>query len=405
MTRARPTQAVILAGGRGTRLRPITDCIPKPMIPFFGKPFLEYILEMLREQGFNRVLLLLGYMPDAIIDHFGDGSRLGIEIDYRVTGPDDLTAHRVKEAEHALDETFLLLYCDNYWPMRFGDMWGAYLASAAPAQITVYANTDGYSRDGVAVGEDGFVRLFDRSRTAPDLKGVEIGYAILEKGAVVPLLGDGAQLFEEAVYPALAARGQLHAYRTDHRYYSVGSHDRLPLTEKFLARRPTVILDRDGVLNERPPRAEYVRRPEDFRWLPGALDALALLAEAGWRVIVVSNQAGIGRGVMTEADLQAVHRKVYADASSAGGRIDAIYYCPHDWDAGCACRKPRPGMLYQAQRDFHLDLTRCSFIGDDERDEQAASAAGCGFAYVTERSSLLTVTRRLLLGEPQEEVK
>jgi histidinol-phosphate phosphatase family protein len=392
-----PTQAVILAGGRGARLRPITDTRPKAMVEFHGKPFLEYIVEMLREQGFQRVLLLLGYLADIIMDHFGDGSRWGIHIDYSVSGPEDLTSRRMQLAESKIDECFLLLYCDNYWPMQIADMWAQYVASGASGQITVYSNEDGYSRDSVIVGEDGMVEVFDRDRVTPGLRGVEIGYAILTQH-VVGLLPTHQEVFEHAVYPALARRGDLHAYWTGHRYYSVGSHERLPLTEAFLARRHSVILDRDGVLNVRPPRAEYVRTPEEFRWLPGALDALRLLHDAGWRVILVSNQAGIGRGEMTADDLGVVHERMMADVRAAGGQIDAIYHCPHDWDEGCDCRKPRPGMLFRAQRDHHLDLTRTFLIGDDERDVQAAHAAGCRVALVSETNSLLDLTRRLLVG-------
>ena len=91
---SRPTQAVILAGGRGTRLAPLTDNLPKALIPFHGKPFLGYVIEMLREQGFKRVLLLLGYMADAMIEHFGGGSAYGVEISYRATDADDLTAYQ-----------------------------------------------------------------------------------------------------------------------------------------------------------------------------------------------------------------------------------------------------------------------------------------------------------------------
>ena len=392
----RPRQAVILAGGRGTRLRPLTDTIPKAMIEFHGRPFLGYIVEMLREQGFERVLLLLGYLPEAFTEHFGDGSAYGLEVSYDVTDADDLTAYRIQHAAHMLDERFLLLYCDNYWPMRFDDMWDAFVRSGAPGQITVYANPDAYSRDSVIVGDDGFVEVFDRSRTTPGLKGIEISYAILERDTVLPLLPAHQELFEQAVYPELTARHQLHAYVSGHRYYSVGSHERLALTDAFLARRPAVIVDRDGVLNERPPKAEYVLRPEDVRWLPGAREALRLFAEAGWQVIVVSNQAGVSRGAMTSVEVDAVNERLRADAEAAGGRIDRFYYCPHGWDDGCECRKPRPGMLFAAQRDFHLDLTRVTFLGDDERDGEAARAAGCDFAFVSEEEPLLDHARRLL---------
>jgi D-glycero-D-manno-heptose 1,7-bisphosphate phosphatase len=123
-----------------------------------------------------------------------------------------------------------------------------------------------------------------------------------------------------------------------------------------------------------------------------------MLAQAGYRVIIASNQAGIARGAMTEEDLEAVHAKMRGEAEQAGGRIDAIYHCPHGWDEGCECRKPRPGMLFQAQREHHLDLTRTYFIGDDERDAEAASAAGCRFAMVTESSPLPELTRKLIEG-------
>jgi D-glycero-D-manno-heptose 1,7-bisphosphate phosphatase len=403
--RPRPTQAVILAGGRGSRLAPITDTIPKAMVPFHGKPFLEWILDMLREQGFEKVLLLLGYKAEVITEHFGDGSKVGLQVEYATTDPDDLTASRVRRADDKLDETFLLLYCDNYWPMRFDDMWQTYVASGRPAQITVYTNRDGYTRDSVIVEDDGRVAVFDRKRETPNLSGVEISYAILDRATVLDLLPpreafpEGDVLFEEAVYTPLAERGQLNAYVSGHRYYSVGGHERLPLTDAFFARTPTVIVDRDGTLNERPPRAQYVTRPEDFVWLPGALEALRTLRETGHRVIVVSNQAGINRGALTEADLEAIHASMRRDVEAAGGWIDAIYHCPHDWDEGCDCRKPRPGMLYQAQRDFHLDLTRTLFIGDDDRDGQAAQAAGSPFEQVTDDRSLLDVVKAMTAGQ------
>jgi D-glycero-D-manno-heptose 1,7-bisphosphate phosphatase len=366
------------------------------MVEFHGKPFLEYIVEMLRDQGFERVLMLLGYLPDVIRDHFGDGSRLGVRIDYDVTDAEDLTAHRVQHAAHMIDETFLLLYCDNYWPMRFDDMWAKYLASGADGQVTIYSNADKFSRDSVIVGEDGKVAVFDRGRTTPGLKGIEISYAILEKSVVLPLLPDHQELFEQAVYPTLAAQGRLNAYWSEHRYYSVGNLERLPITEEFLARRPAIFLDRDGVLNERAPRAQYITTPEAFRFLPGALAAMARLSGAGYRIIVISNQAGINRGAMTEDDLAAVHAKMTAEADAAGARIDAIYHCPHDWDEGCDCRKPKPGMLFRAQREWHLDLTRTPFIGDDERDGKAAEAAGCPFELATPNRALLDIVGETL---------
>lgn len=391
----RPRQAVILAGGRGTRMRPLTNDRPKPMVPVLGRPFLEYQIEQLREQGFERVLLLLGYLPEVVMNHFGDASRWGISIEYAVTEPDDLTSKRVAEARHRIDPCFLLLYCDNYWPMDMNRLWRKFRQAQKPGLITVYSNKDAYSRGSVIVGDHGEVVVFDRLRTTPGLQGVEISYAILTDRAL-DLLPREQVLFEEAIYTPLAEQGRLAAFVSDHRYYSVGSLHRLPETERFFRRRPTIILDRDGVLNRKQPRAHYVRNWREWEWLPGATEALCLLNEAGYQVIVVTNQAGIGRGAMSEDDLEQIHACMKADVASRGGRIDAIYHCPHDWDENCECRKPKPGMLYQAQKDFCLDLTRTVFIGDDERDAMAAEAACLTFHKVTSSRSLLDITRDIL---------
>ena len=159
----RPTQAVILAGGRGTRLKPLTDTRPKPMVEIQGKPFLQYQIEQLRDQGFKKVLLLLGYLPEIVQDYFGDGSRWGIKIEYAVSAVEDETGRRLKLAELLLDPYFLLLYCDNYWPMQIEKMWPRFIASGAPAMITVYTNKDGYTRNSVRVDAEGYVSVYDKT--------------------------------------------------------------------------------------------------------------------------------------------------------------------------------------------------------------------------------------------------
>jgi histidinol-phosphate phosphatase family protein len=375
-------------------MRPLTDSVPKPMIEFHGRPFLEYLVEQLRDAGIKRILMLLGYLPGSIQEHFGDGRRWDVSISYSVTAPEVQTGTRVREAFDAIDPIFMLLYCDNYWPMQLDRMWQRFVEADPSALATVYRNTDGYSRDNVRL-VDGHIAAYDRSRTSAGLGGVEIGYAILKRDVVRELLPASDVPIEEAIYPALASRGQLLAYPTDHRYYGIGSLERLPATIEFLARRPTILLDRDGVLNRRPPRAEYIRRLDEFEWLPGALEAVRLLTAGGYRLLVISNQAGIARGAMTEADLMAVEERMLAEARTAGGRIDGAYYCRHDWDAGCDCRKPLPGLLFQAQREHCLDLTRTPFIGDDDRDGQAAELAGSPFIQVTDDRSLLTIAQSM----------
>lgn len=393
----RPTQAVILAGGKGTRLAPLTFSRPKPMVEFHGKVFLEYLIEMLRNQGFTRILLLLGYMPEIIQNYFGDGSSWGVSIQYAVSNVEDDTGRRLKLAEPLLDDVFLLMYCDNYWPMDFDSMWRQFIEMDVLAQVTVYSNNDMYTQSNVRLDDKGFVLEYDKTRKAPNLSGVDIGFILL-RHEVIDLLPDENISFEKVVYPQLVAQSQLSAYITDHRYYSIGSLDRLPLTEEFLARRPTVLLDRDGVLNAKMPRAQYVRSWDEWQWLPGAKESLSLLNESGYRVIIISNQAGIARQAMSEAALDGIHQQMVTEARQAGGDITAIYYCPHGWDAGCDCRKPKPGLLFQAQKEFCLDLSQTIFIGDDDRDRQAAVSAGCPFVLVEETIPIFHVIHKLLNG-------
>jgi D-glycero-D-manno-heptose 1,7-bisphosphate phosphatase len=145
--------------------------------------------------------------------------------------------------------------------------------------------------------------------------------------------------------------------------------------------RPTLFLDRDGVLNE---DRGYVHRWEDFRWIPGAKETIAAFNRAGWLVIVVTNQSGVGRGYYAEADMHALHARMNEDLAAAGGRIDAIYFCPDHPDAPLERyrhpdppnRKPNPGMILQALRDWPVDRAASVLVGDKPSDMEAASRAG-----------------------------
>lgn len=135
-----------------------------------------------------------------------------------------------------------------------------------------------------------------------------------------------------------------------------------------------VILDRDGVINH--DSAAYIKSPEEWKPIPGSLEAIALLSQAGYRVLVATNQSGVGRGLFEMATLNAIHDKMHRALGLAGGRIDGIFYCPHAQDAGCSCRKPKPGLLEEIAHRFGVSLEGVPFIGDSLRDLQAAVAVG-----------------------------
>jgi len=135
-----------------------------------------------------------------------------------------------------------------------------------------------------------------------------------------------------------------------------------------------VILDRDGVINL--DSDQYIKSPQEWTPIPGSLEAIARLTQAGFRVVVATNQSGLGRGLFDMATLNAMHDKMHKAVGQLGGRIDAVFFCPHAQDAGCACRKPKPGMLLEIAERFKLALAGVPVIGDSLRDLQAASAAG-----------------------------
>ena len=144
----------------------------------------------------------------------------------------------------------------------------------------------------------------------------------------------------------------------------------------------TVFLDRDGVINRNPvmnrnpPAMEYVRKWAEFSFIPNARRAIQKLTQSGYRIFVVTNQSGIGRGFYSEEDVEDIHCRMTAEISKAGGEIEAVYYCPHHPDAGCECRKPKPGMLKRAAQEHSIDLSTAYFIGDTMTDIQAGRRAG-----------------------------
>jgi D-glycero-D-manno-heptose 1,7-bisphosphate phosphatase len=139
---------------------------------------------------------------------------------------------------------------------------------------------------------------------------------------------------------------------------------------------PAIFLDRDGVINQQIT-GTYVTQWSEFRLMPDIAGALAEISQLPFPIIVISNQAGVGKGIIDVTELSAMTRQFVSQLAEAGGRIDAVYYCPHTPEHRCGCRKPKPGLLRRAANDWRLDLTRCVLIGDTGNDVAAANAAGC----------------------------
>lgn len=160
--------------------------------------------------------------------------------------------------------------------------------------------------------------------------------------------------------------------------------------------RRAAFLDRDGTLNVRPARHEYVRCAHDFVWLDGAAEGIAALVAAGYRVFVVSNQRGVARGLVTTATLREIERHIQQTLAPLGASVEEFYYCVHDLEAACSCRKPRPGMLTAAAARHGLDLASSWMIGDTPEDVEAGRRAACATAIIGTSPVEATVSGRSL---------
>lgn len=396
-------QAVILAGGLGKRLKPFTNTAPKPMYPINNIPFIDYLIRQLKGYGMEEVLLLLGYLPEKIMDYLGDGSRYGLTINYDITPVDYDTGMRIKHAASQIADKFLILYCDNYCPIDYSKLFVDFCNNEAKIQITAYSNRDNYTKSNVHIMDNGLVTVYDKKRMVSNLQGVDIGYALVDK-SVISLIPEGNCNFEAEVYPQLVEQNKLFATVTEHRYYSVGSFERIKLTEEFLKPKRVVFLDRDGTINKRPARACYIEKPKDFVWIPGAIEAIHLLKENGFLVIIITNQPGIARGNLTEEMLHCIHEKMHTDLLKEGTDVDDIFYCPHNWDDGCFCRKPNPGMLFDAQKKYSLNLSECYLIGDDQRDIMAGESAGCICRLVNDTYTVVDAVKEIITLEKKEKI-
>ncbi len=401
ITSKKITQAVILAGGAGTRLRPFTLNNPKPMIRVNKKPFLEHLILMLKEEGIKEILILTGYKGEKIRNYFKDGAQFNIKIKYShlpfldAQGEENQSGIRLKNAYPLLNKFFLLLYCDNYWPLNFTKLSQMFNRNKVDAQVVVYSNKDQTGRNNILVDLDGLVQAYDKQRLSPDLNGVDIGFFILSK-KVLELLPEGNSKFEDVVLPDLIQKKKLAAHVTDHKYYSIGDLTRVKAAKKFLKEKKVVFLDRDGVINKKPKQADYVKNWNEFIFLKGAILAIKLLNDKGYKIYLISNQAGIARGVMTTQDLNLIHKNLKAELKKYGAKIDGIFYCPHGWNDNCDCRKPKPGLLYKASQKHYINLTKAVFIGDDKRDMEAGRTAGCKTILVRPSKSLLDIVESLI---------
>lgn len=405
-------QAIILAGGAGTRLRDRLGDLPKPMIPIAGRPLLEHQVDLAKHHGFTDLIFFVHYRADLIENRFGDGSKWGVRIRY-VTEREPLgTAGAVLAGFELLAERFVVLYGDTMVNVDLGRLWKAHEAAKADATLLLHPNDHPLDSDLVEVDAASRVIAF-HNRPHPQGRWfqnlVNAGLYVLEKKALksftpTPVDGlpeSGKPLgktldFGLDIFPMMIEKGcRLLGYNSPEFIKDIGTparYDRVcaqfangTIARSSLATpQRAVFLDRDGTLiNDR----DCLRNAEGLELLPGVAAAVHDLNHHAWRTVVVTNQPVIAKGWCDETEMQRIHNKLETLLGIEHAFLDRIYYCPHHPDAGfegerpelkirCACRKPGIGMIQQAAADLNIDLAQSWLIGDTTTDMQTAKNAG-----------------------------
>lgn len=401
-------QAVILAGGKGTRLRQVTGDMPKPLVDVAGRPLLVHQLELAGAQGIHDILILTGYRSSAIEDLVGDGSRYGVHVTWRDEGESEPlgAAGALLAAFDQLEDRFFVFYGDCFMKVDLRRMLRWHEERQADAVLFVHPNDHPYDSDLVEADEAGWIEKF---HTHPHPEGLwlpnQVNAALhtfdkaalkhyhdrWSAGSIARKLDIGKHLL-----PMMLSDGRrLSAYNCGEYIKDAGTPDRLERViadlrsgrvdlDSLATPQPAIFLDRDGTLNV---EVERVRTPDDLQLIEGAAEAVRTINQSGLRAILVTNQAVLARGDCDEPGLRQIHAKLETLLGRERAWLDAIYYCPHHPHRGypgevpalkidCACRKPKPGMVLQAQKDFNLDLGNSWMIGDSALDIRMARAAG-----------------------------
>jgi D-glycero-D-manno-heptose 1,7-bisphosphate phosphatase len=368
-------QAAILCGGLGVRLRPLTDTVPKPMVKLNGIPFLQYLIEQLKDNGISEIVLMTGYLGEQISDYFGDGKKLGLKIKYSPGPAEWETGRRLFEAKDLLLDHFLLLYSDNFLTFNLKKSIAFYNQHKKLLSFIVTPKEKGNIR----LGEGAAVEVYDSSRQAQGLGLVELGYMVASRKIFEYYTCSNVSFSD--IIKTLVSAEEVAGMLVLEPYYSISDMERLRLTEKYLQPKKILLIDRDGVINKKAPRGEYVSSWGAFSFIRENVEGMKSLSSAGYSFIVISNQAGIARGMVSAQAVDDIHERMKQALQEQGINIIDIFVCPHHWDEKCFCRKPQPGLFIQASRKWLFRLDKTFFIGDDYRDCQAAYQAGCGCVY------------------------
>lgn len=394
-------QAVILAGGKGTRLRDRLGDLPKPMIDICGTPLIERQILLAKRYGFTHILILVNYRADKITEFCASRDNWGLSIRCIDDGEPLGTAGATLKVYDDLADEFLLIYGDTMLEVDL-DRFHAQHSNAQHAAATLFLHPNDHPHDSdlVDMNDDGDIVAFhpyphDPSQYYPNLVNAALYW--IRKSALRPWLGERRMLdFGKDLFPAMLSRGlTLRGYNSPEYIKDCGTPARVDKVSADLAsgkiarsalthQQAAVFLDRDGTLNR---EVDHLHDTSQLELLPGVGAAIRKLNRSEYRCCVVTNQPVIARGECTVQGLRQIHNKLETQLGNDGAFVDRIYYCPHHPDKGfpgevpelkisCTCRKPAIGLIEQAVSDLNIACEKSWMIGDTSADMLTARRAG-----------------------------
>lgn len=396
-------QAAILCGGLGTRLGKFTRDVPKPLLSVGGRPFLEVLIGELSRHGFTDIVLLSSFQSERMQSFAAEAaqhSRRPIKIKVAIEPGQAGTGGALWHARNLLDETILLLNGDSWFDFPLLDL----------ANL-LERNSDAVGALGLrpmeASSRYGEVRLSGTQITTFRAHGPDTGHMLVNGGiyafrrAFFDYLTPNCSLERDAL-PSAAEDGRLLGLVGGGPFIDIGVPEDFMRAQVEVSRRlmkPALFLDRDGVLNLDHGHIGSIDR---FDWVPGAREAVKIANLAGYYVFLVTNQAGIAKGLYTEQDYSALMHHVELELAAKGAHLDDVRYCPFHPDAtveryrkASRWRKPGPGMLEDLLQSWPVDVSRSLLIGDKESDLQAAEQVGIA-GHLFQGGNLLTFIQPIL---------
>jgi histidinol-phosphate phosphatase family protein len=393
-------QALFLVGGRGTRLGALSANTPKPMQEIApGVRFLDVLLEHAARHGFTDIVLLAGHLGEKVEAAYHGKSIWQAKIRVLREPQPMGTGGALKMFADVLDPAFILSNGDSFFDFNFRALVADPLAGLARLALR---RVDDVSRYGSVAVADRQVTAFIEKNPAHTGPGLINGGVYMLSRRIVDQLEAPCSL-EVDIFPKLVAANQVEGTVFDGYFLDIGLPETLAQAQAETAARrvkPAVVFDRDGVLNV---DSGYTHRPEDLVWQPGAREAIRLLNDRGYYVIVATNQAGVARGLYGEDAIHVFHAHMQDQLAERGAHIDAFYHCPYHPEgaieryavANHPDRKPNPGMITRAFSEWPIDKSRSFLIGDRDSDIEAARRAGIpGHFY--EGGDLTALVRQLI---------